>query len=194
MNGIRTRLPQTPSQTVGPFFAYGLVPEQYGYPWVSIAGPDMAVDDAPGQRITIEGQVLDGEGRPVVDAMIEIVQADAEGRGGADPARNARFAGFGRCGTGVLEDGFYRFRTIKPGTASAGEAPHVDIVVFMRGLLLHVFTRLYFEGEAANENDPVLTQVPAERRSTLMAREVRPGVWRFDIRMQGDAETVFFDV
>lgn len=187
-------LGQTPSQTVGPYFAYGLTAAQYGYAWTSIADPAMADDATPGQHITLEGQVLDGAGAPVTDALIEIWQADASGRYLAAPAGNSRFTGFGRCGTGTLPDGLFRFTTIKPGAASATEAPHFNIIVTMRGLLLHAFTRAYFAGEAANAADPVLAQVPPERRDTLMARETAPGVWRFDIRMQGASETVFFDL
>jgi protocatechuate 3,4-dioxygenase, alpha subunit len=187
-------LGQTPSQTVGPFFAYALTPEQYGYAFSSIAGPDMADEAVAGARITLEGQVLDGKGAPITDAIVEIWQADATGRYLTESAGNSRFTGFGRCGTGTCAEGFYRFTTIKPGALSAGEAPHINIIITMRGLLLHVFTRAYFAGEAANAADPVLAQVPEERRGTLIANQTAPGVWRFDIRMQGDDETVFFDL
>lgn len=189
-----THHPQTPSQTVGPFFAYGLVPEQYRYGWGSIAGPDMADEATPGERIVVEGQVLDGAGEPIPDALLEIWQADASGRYATEPGRNSRFTGFGRCGTGVLPGGGFRFTTVKPGAPSPGEAPHINLILTMRGLLLHCFTRIYFEGEAGNAADPILLRVPAGRRGTLMARPASPGVWRFDIRMQGDAETVFFDL
>lgn len=188
------QLGQTPSQTVGPYFAYGLTPVQYGYGWTSIAEPDMVDDATVGQRLIIEGQVFDGAGQPVTDALIELWQADANGRYLTEPVRKGRFTGFGRCGTGTLPDGLFRFTTIRPGRVSADEAPHVNLIVTMRGLLLHTFTRLYFAGDPANPGDPVLAQVPAERRDTLMAREMAPGIWRFDIRMQGDAETVFFDL
>jgi len=187
-------LPQTPSQTVGPYFAYGLTAEQYGYAFTSIAPPDLADDATPGERITVEGCVFDGQGAPVTDAMIEILQPDSSGSYIRQPGANARFNGFGRCGTGTIEGGLFRFRTVKPGAPSPGEAPHVDVIVFMRGALLHQFTRLYFDGDPANAADPVLNQVPAERRETLMAKAQGSGVWRFDIRMQGAHETVFFDV
>lgn len=187
-------LGQTPSQTVGPYFAYGLTPQQYGYDWVSIAGADMADQATEGERITFEGQVLDGAGQPVTDALIEIWQADAAGSYAASPGRNTRFTGFGRCGTGMLGDGFFRFTTIKPAAPSRAEAPHLNIIVTMRGLLMHAFTRAYFEGDARNDADPVMAQVPPERRATLLARQTSPGTWRFDIHMQGDAETVFFDL
>jgi protocatechuate 3,4-dioxygenase, alpha subunit len=187
-------LGQTPSQTVGPYFAYGLTPEQYGYDWVSIASAEMADEATQGTRITFEGQVFDGAGQPVTDAMIEIWQADAAGAYVTEPGRNTRFTGFGRVGTGTLGDGTFRFATIMPGVPSAGEAPHINIIVTMRGLLMHTFTRAYFEGDARNAADPVLIQVPQDRRSTLLARQMSPGTWRFDIHMQGDAETVFLDL
>ncbi|MCL4766948.1 MAG: protocatechuate 3,4-dioxygenase subunit alpha [Hyphomicrobiaceae bacterium] len=192
---------QTPSQTVGPFFAYGLTPEQYGYPLASIAGANLAGSDVHGERIRIEGRVLDGEDNPVPDAMIEIWQADGRGRY-AHPldarGSNTGFKGFGRVGTGTDPELRFVFDTVKPGAVDGRQAPHVNVVVLMRGLLLHAYTRIYFSDEAeANARDPVLAAVPPERRSTLVAqREASPGgvVYRFDIRMQGEAETVFFDV
>jgi len=194
-------LRQTPSQTVGPFFAYGLTPEQYGYPFRSLAGPVLVDDETPGERIRIVGRVLDGEGNPVPDAMIEIWQADAEGRYAhpADPrGSNLRFKGFGRCGTGTDPENRFVFDTIKPGPPGDGQAPHINVIVFMRGLLSHVFTRIYFDGEAeANARDPVLASVDEARRHTLIAaRQTTPAgtVYRFDLHMQGPDETVFFDV
>ena len=195
------RLKQTPSQTVGPFFAYGLTPEQYGYPFRSLAGPILVDSDTPGERIRITGRVLDGKGNPVPDAMIEIWQANAEGRY-AHPAdqrgSNVRFKGFGRCGTGTDPENRFAFETIKPGPIGDGQAPHVNVIVFMRGMLSHVYTRIYFadEGEA-NAHDRVLASIDEARRDTLIAaREMTPGgaVYRFDLHMQGPDETVFFDV
>lgn len=192
---------QTPSQTVGQYFAYGLTPEQYGYPLSSVAGPAMRGDDTDGEPIRIEGQVLDGEGAPVNDAMIELWQADAQGRYAhpADPrSSNAGFAGFGRCGTGTDPENRFRFETVKPGTITDGQAPHMNVAVFMRGLLTHAYTRIYFSDETeANAADPVLGSVPADRRATLTAERTQEGgatVYRFDIHMQGENETVFFDV
>lgn len=194
-------LKQTPSQTVGPFFAYGLTPQQYGYPDKSPAGSLVAGAGTPGERIRIEGRILDGEGEPVPDAMIEIWQADATGhyasptdrRGANDP-----FTGFGRAGTGTDPEARFVFETVKPGALGDGQAPHVNVIVFMRGLLVHAYTRLYFSDETvANTADPVLKSVPEERRATLIAaREAGAGgvVYRFDIHMQGEVETVFFDV
>jgi protocatechuate 3,4-dioxygenase alpha subunit len=183
---------QTPSQTVGPFFAYGLTPAQYGYGWTSLAGSSLVDETTPGERIRIEGHVYDGAGAPITDALIEIRQADASG---AYASGNGTFFGFGRCGTGASEPGYFQFETVKPGPSAPGEAPRIDVVVLMRGLLLHVFTRIYFEDEAeANAADPVLALVPAERRGTLIARRTAAGVHRFDIHMQGEQETVFFDL
>jgi protocatechuate 3,4-dioxygenase alpha subunit len=191
---------QTPSQTVGPYFAYGLVPTQYGYPLRSLWGAELAEPRTPGTPILIVGRVLDGKGDPIGDAMIEISHADATGRRPATPAEVAAsgFRGFGRVGTGTHPAREFAFRTIKPGATPDGQAPHVDVILTMRGLLSHAFTRIYFDDEAqANALDPVLASVPPERRATLVARhEPQPGarVYRFEIRMQGEGETVFFDV
>ncbi|MFN3416103.1 MAG: protocatechuate 3,4-dioxygenase subunit alpha [Caldimonas sp.] len=196
---MSTLLGQTPSQTVGPYFAYGLTPRQYFYDHASAYTPMLAQPQAEGEHITVTGRVLDGAGQPVNDAMIEIAQLDAQGRevASAEQAKERGFTGFGRCGTGTDAQLRYAFTTVKPG-AAVGEAPHIDVIVFMRGLLSHAFTRIYFDDEAAaNAKDAVLQAVPAERRATLIARrEVQPGgvVYHFDIRMQGDQETVFFDL
>lgn len=194
-------LKQTPSQTVGPFFAYGLTPEQYGYPFTSIAGGDLVASETDGERIRIEGRVLDGAGEPIDDAMVEIWQADGEGRHAHpfDPrGSNTGFKGFGRVGTGADPERRFVFHTVKPGSVDGRQAPHINVTVFARGLLMHVNTRIYFsDEEEAHARDPVLALVPPERRSTLIAqRESTPTgiVYRFDIHMQGDRETVFFDV
>jgi len=196
-----SKLRQTPSQTVGPFFAYALTPEQYSYDFKSIADGNLIEGDVPGQRIRIEGRVLDGKGDLVPDAMIEIWQADGEGRYAhpADPrGSNVAFKGFGRMGTGTDSESRFIFDTIKPGSVDGTQAPHINVTIFMRGLLLHAYTRIYFSDEAAaNARDPVLASVPAERRNTLIAvRNETPAgtVYRLDIRMQGADETVFFDV
>jgi protocatechuate 3,4-dioxygenase alpha subunit len=192
------KLRQTPSQTVGPYFAYGLSPEQYGYQLnlTSIAGSQMAEGDIEGERIRVEGQVFDGNGAPISDALIEIWQADSLGRYAhrADPrGSNNTFKGFGRCGTGTDPRNRFWFDTIKPGRVDAEQAPHLNVIVTMRGMLLHAFTRIYFSDEPANATDKVLRSVPAERRDTLVATHQGGNVYRFDIHMQGDRETVFFD-
>lgn len=192
----------TPSQTVGPYFAYGLTPTGK-YAWKDTFGTDLVTADASGERIRIEGQVFDGDGIPINDCMIEIWQADAQGRyaSPADPrARpNAAFHGFGRAGTDA--EGRYRFDTIKPGPVPGPggktQAPHVLLAVYARGMLRQSYTRIYFADEVANGDDPILALVPAERRPTLFAaRSEHDGraVYTFDIHMQGDAETVFFEV
>jgi protocatechuate 3,4-dioxygenase alpha subunit len=194
------KLIQTPSQTVGPYFAYGLTSEQYGYDFKSLFGPVLAGPQVAGEHIRLTGRVFDGDGVPINDAMLEIRQADAEGRFVASRAEvtASGFRGFGRCGTGTLPSLHYWFDTVKPGPAAPGEAPRIDVIVTMRGMLLHAFTRIYFDDEAeANARDPVLAAGPAERRATLLAkRKVQPGgvSYLFDLRMQGPKETVFFDL
>ena len=192
----------TPSQTVGPFFKYGLTPGGK-YDWNDAFTNNLVTPDASGERIRLEGRVFDGDGQPVPDAMLEVWQADAQGRF-ADPQDkralpNAAFRGFGRCGTD--ENGAYAFDTIKPGQVAdpdgKPQAPHILLAVFARGMLRHLYTRIYFGDEAANATDPVLAIVPPERRSTLIAaRESGNGnaLYRLDLRLQGDNETVFFDV
>jgi protocatechuate 3,4-dioxygenase, alpha subunit len=188
---------QTPSQTVGPYFAYALTPKQYGYNFSSLAGPQMVDGEIQGEHIRVIGQVLDGDGVPVPDAMIEVWQADAAGNY-PDASQEDGFTGFGRVGTGTDPGHRFWFDTIKPGATANGQAPHLNVMVFMRGLLSHLYTRIYFSDEAAlNAADPVLGSIDEARRQTLIAtREETPGgtVYRFDIHMQGAAETVFFDV
>lgn len=191
----------TPSQTVGPYFAYGLTPGSK-YEWNDAFSNDLVTPDATGDRIRIIGQVFDGDGAVIPDAMLEIWQADAQGRF-ADPQDkralpNATFKGFGRCGTSTK--GEFSFDTIKPGIVpdpdGKPQAPHVLLAVFARGMLLHLYTRIYFDDEAdKNAADPILALVPSERRATLIAkREAGSATYRFDVHLQGDDETVFFDV
>jgi protocatechuate 3,4-dioxygenase, alpha subunit len=195
------KLGQTPSQTVGPYFAYGLTGDQYGYRFASIASGRIAAEDEPGTHVRIVGRVLDGAGAAVEDALIEIWQADASGRY-AHPAdgraSNHGFRGFGRFGTGTDPQKRFLFDTVKPGSVDGVQASHLNVTVMMRGLLNHVFTRIYFPEDAtANARCPVLTSVPAARRPTLIAERIELGsglTYRFDIHMQGAAETVFFDV
>jgi protocatechuate 3,4-dioxygenase alpha subunit len=198
-----TQLKQTPSQTVGPYFAYGLTPTQYGYDFKSLFTPVLTQAHAEGEHIRITGQVYDGVGSPVHDAIVEINQADAQGQviSSVEDAERKGFTGFGRCGTGTFACNHFVFDTVKPGILGEGQAPFIDVCVTMRGLLVHTFTRIYFSDEAAaNAKDEVLNSVPAERRNTLVAkREVTNAgpVYRFDIHMQDSAhgqETVFFDL
>ena len=183
---------QTPSQTVGPYFAYGLTAQQYNYDYTQIANGNLIKDESiKGKRIIIKGRVLDGEANIIPDAMIEIWQADAEGN-----FNNDLFKGFGRVGTGTDKDGYFIFETIKPGSVN-GAAPHVNVIIFMRGLLSHVYTRIYFPDEIVlNEKDEVLNSLDEKRRTTLIAVRLEKNEveYLFDIRMQGENETVFFDV
>jgi protocatechuate 3,4-dioxygenase alpha subunit len=187
----------TPSQTIGPFFHRALLHEGWN---------DPAARGAAGERVAIEGRVLDGDGAPVSDAMIETWQANVAGRYDHPEDRNEskpldpNFHGFGRAATGP--DGRFRLRTIKPGavagTGDAPQAPHINVSIFARGLLKRLVTRIYFPGEMLNEADPVLGALPVDRRATLIARAARGGagerVLHFDIVLQGDNETVFLDV
>jgi protocatechuate 3,4-dioxygenase alpha subunit len=164
----------TPSQTVGPYLAIGLSWDE---------GPYVVAADASG-AVWLRGVVRDGNGDPLPDALVETWQPDAEGRFHAPG-----FRGLGRCGTD--DDGRYGIRTIKPGVVE-GQAPHLAMSVFARGLLHRVVTRVYFADEAAaNEADKVLAGVPADRRATLIAERTADG-YRFDIKLQGTDETVFF--
>ncbi len=152
--------------------------------------------ETEGQHIRIEGRVFDGAGNPISDALIEVWQADAMGRYAhpADPrGSNSTFKGFGRCGTGTDPHNRFWFDTVKPGQVDADQAPHLNVIVSMRGMLLHAFTRIYFSDEPVNATDKVLNAVATERRGTLIATRQGGNVYRFDIHMQGDSETVFFD-
>lgn len=172
----------TTSQTVGPFFQIG---------FELLMNADIAGHGLPGGCITIEGQVLDGERVAIPDAVIEIWHADSRGR-----YADLSFHGFGRTATDDL--GRFRFTTIKPGaTPGPGgekQAPHLGVAVLMRGLLKHLFTRVYFPDEPGNSTDPILNMVPPARRNTLIAQKTGDGALRWDILMQGPDETVFFDV
>jgi len=204
MSAQETNFGQTPSQTVGPYFAYGLTGAQYLYDFDQPFDDVVAYPHAAGEHILLEGRVFDGDGKEVPDALIEISQVDAEGKYAerfdkpAAEGRRKGFRGFGRVGTGTDPEARFRFRTVKPAAAAAGEAPRIDVIVMMRGMLLHAFTRVYFSDEAAaNAKDPTLQLVPAERRDTLVAQRSEVGgevVYTFDIHMQGEKETVFFDV
>jgi len=181
----------TPSQTVGPYLHIGL-------PWPD--GP-FALEEGAEGGIWIRGVLYDGAGAPVPDGLIETWQADPEGRfDHPEDARGARarpgFRAFGRSATD--ERGEYRIHTLKPGpvpgAGSAVQAPHIDVSVFARGMLNRTVTRIYFPEEtAANAADPVLSKIPEPERATLVARPAEDG-YRFDIRLQGEDETVFFDL
>ena len=185
----------TPTQTIGPFFSPALLRDVWNV---------LTSDTTAGERIKVEGRVLDGAGAVVPDAMIEIWQANSYGRFNhpldrRDLPLDPEFGGFGRSGTD--DDGVYWFETIKPGPVpfdgDQTQAPHLSVTVHARGMLNHAQTRLYFEDEAANAADPILALVPADRRSTLIARrEEADGTvtYRLDIVLQGRGETVFFNI
>ncbi len=175
---------RTPSQTVGPFFGFAL---PYG------GGPQIVPQWQP-DAIRIGGRVLDGAGDPVPDALVELWQPDGQGaisrETGALRRGERGFCGFGRCGTDG--DGAYWFSTVKPGPVGGG-APHAALLVFARGLLKPVATRIYFPGDSeAHATDPVLSLVEAQRRPTLVAVRTGDRQYRFDVRLQGENETVFF--
>lgn len=200
MSSLESNFGQTPSQTVGPYFAYGLTAAQYGYDFDQPFDAVLAPGHATGERIRLEGRVIDGDGNAISDALVEISQPDGAGRypRSVEDAREIGFRAFGRCGTGTDANHRFVFHTVKPGAAAPGEAPHINVIVSMRGLLLHAFTRVYFDDEAdANGKDTVLQSVPETRRKTLIAERVEQGgavSYRIDIHMQGADETVFFDV
>jgi protocatechuate 3,4-dioxygenase, alpha subunit len=181
----------TPSQTVGPYFKIGLD---------RLCNPELAKPHTPGERITISGRILDANGIPVPDAVLEIWQADSDGHY-LSPVEQERqdcsFKGCGRIPTN--DEGQYGFSTIKPGRVVdpnlGQQAPHINVTLFMRGLLRHLVTRIYFSDEPANAKDPILALVPEDRRITLMANPSSPGSsnLHWNVVLQGEGETVFFD-
>lgn len=185
--------PATASQTVGPYFDIGLT---------KYSVSDLASPEVEGKRITLQGRVLDGDGRPIDDALIELWQANAEGKyAHPEDTQNKPltqgFKGFGRVGTD--DDGGFRFTTIKPGRVPGPtgtlQAPHIVVAVFMRGLLKHLVSRIYFPDEPGNAEDPILQLVEPGRRATLIATSVpgRNGVLEWNVICSGANETVFFD-
>ncbi len=177
----------TPSQTVGPFFQLGLE---------ALAVADVA-RGAAGHAIMVQGVVFDGRGTPVPDAVIETWQADARGSYPTS-AQPGEFRGFGRVATG--DAGQFQLRTILPGRVNGPDgtpqAPHLVVAIFMRGLLKHLVTRIYFADEADNGTDPILKLVDAARRRTLLAepRSGSPDTYTWNVHLQGPDETVFFDI
>jgi protocatechuate 3,4-dioxygenase, alpha subunit len=196
----------TPSQTVGPFFHFGLA--------TNPALGRVAAPEVPGERVRLRIRLLDGDGLPVPDALVEIYQADASGKYPPPPKGDthgdaaAPFSGFGRLPSDA--DGVCVFETIKPGRVDAVQAPHINVCLLGRGLLRQIYTRIYFAGDAGHDTDPILGLVPDDRVPTLMARrledvdetpEARTAApefpaftWEFTVRLQGQDETVFFDL
>ena len=192
----------TPSQTIGPFAAPALTPHEAGrkqYDWKQLVGNNTVTPDTDGVRIRIEGRLVDGAGKPLDGVLLETWQADGQGRY-AHPrdgrATNSSFKGFGRIETDL--EGRFTIETIKPGQVpgpnGAAQAPHIVVAIHLRGILSHLYSRIYFGDEAAaNAADPVLKLVPTERRDTLIAK--RDGTaYKIDFQIQGDRETVFFDI
>jgi protocatechuate 3,4-dioxygenase alpha subunit len=200
-------LPETASQTAGPYVHIGLIPGQAGFDiFETNFGNVLTNSNTRGVRITLEGRVIDGSGTPVRDALVEIWQANADGTydhpSTPSHLRDADFRGWGREGSD-FETGVFRFETIKPGRVADASgriaAPHINVWIVARGINIGLSTRIYFDDEeAANATDPVLRLIELEkRRATLIARRgERDGkiVYSFDIHLQGPDETVFFDV
>ncbi len=192
MSQTPVRLVATSSQTVGPFFHFGLADN-------AMLGR-LVRDDTPGERIQLRIGVFDGDGAPVPDALVELWQAGADGvyirpDDPRDVLAPPGFCGFGRLPTGA--DGACVFETIRPGAERDAQgqpqAPHINVCLLARGLLRQIYTRIYFAGDPALETDAVLALVPEGRRQTLLARQ-GADEWVFDIRLQGEGETVFFDL
>lgn len=191
---MATKLIPTPGQTVGPFFSLGLDRPEWA---------DLTRSNPTGERITIEGHVLDGDGAPVPDAVIELWQANAAGRYDhvedtqSDKPVDANFHGYGRVATDP--QGRFKIATIKPGSVpgrgNALQAPHINIAFFARGLLRQLHTRIYFADEPANAADPLLAGIEDMAiRDTLVARKTAAGAYSFDFVLQGENETAFLDL
>ena len=181
----------TAAQTVGPFVSIG---------FEKATVPDVAPGGVAGERVVITGKIVDGDGLPVTDAVIETWQANSYGKYAhpddtQEKLLEDNFKGFGR----VLSDaqGGFRLTTVKPGAVAGPDgkeqAPHITVVIFMRGLLKQLMTRIYFPGDPANAEDPVLNRVPAARRATLVAGKAADGTLQWNVHLQGPNETVFFD-
>ena len=183
----------TSSQTVGPYVAIG---------FARLHNDSLAPAGVTGERITVTGRIVDGDGAPMTDAVVEIWQANAHGRYAhpeavSEAPLEPAFKGFGRIPTDA--DGHFRFTSVKPGRVpgpgAAVQAPHLNVLVFSRGLLKHLSTRMYFPDDPANAEDSILQRVPAERRQTLIARQGGSnGELEWNIVLQGADETVFFDL
>jgi protocatechuate 3,4-dioxygenase alpha subunit len=201
-------LPETPSQTAGPYVHIGLIPRQAGLDSLEQLGATLVGPETKGERIRIEGRIFDGTGAMVRDAVVEIWQADSFGRFNhpadrQDGERDEGFRGWGRTGTD-FETGLWFFETIKPGRTAGRHghrrmAPHISLWIVARGINTGLSTRLYFEDEPeANAEDPVLgiVEQPERCRTLIARREKRDGraVYVFDIHLQGADETVFFDI
>ena len=198
------RLKESPSQTAGPYVHIGLTPNfaEIGGVYPDDLGTSMVNDKTKGTRITVTGRVLDGTGTPLRDALVEIWQADADGlynspsevRGSADP----NFTGWGRCPSD-MDTGVFKFETIKPGRVPFNDgrmqAPHITWWIVARGINIGLQTRMYFpDEEQANSEDPILGRIEHRVRVPTLIAEKVDGGYSFDIHLQGEKETVFFDI
>jgi protocatechuate 3,4-dioxygenase alpha subunit len=190
---------ESASQTAGPYVHIGCTPNFAGLRGVfsDDLGKTMRLPGHAGVPISLTGRIFDGEGEPLRDALVEIWQADANGHFTGQQGADPKFTGFGRCACD-LTTGMFRFETVMPGAVTFdGDkrmAPHILFWIVARGINIGLQTRVYFPGEPDNSNDPVLSAVDAKRRKTLVATPEDDGAWRFDVRLQGKAETVFFDM
>ncbi|WP_029058187.1 protocatechuate 3,4-dioxygenase subunit alpha [Stappia stellulata] len=183
---MREKLFETPSQTAGPYVHIGTAPQSIGRPALS-GQPGPVIESDTGAAITLEGVVHDGAGAPVRDAMLEIWQADGDGRVGPHGLFARAVADFG--------SGLYRFQTVKPGPHAKGHAPHIALLIFARGINIHLHTRVYFPEDADRiAADPDFARLSPEARDTLIAKRTEGETYRFDIHLQGPNETVFFDI
>ncbi len=211
---------QTPSQTVGPFFAYCLTAKQYGYNYNSIITDSLVDESIEGERILITGRIFDGQGNVIPDAIIELnqpdlrmiydlrfnnlrntksneleINTDSQSEIVNRKSKIVNPLGFARVGTGTSVDGSFTFTTIKP-KAINGQAPFIGVMIMMRGSLHHLHTRLYFSDEN-NKHDSLLNLIPEDRRNTLIANKLQKNnqiFYEFNIRMQSEEETVFFSI
>jgi protocatechuate 3,4-dioxygenase, alpha subunit len=180
----------TPSQTIGPFFAYSLTAKQYGYNYNSIISNSLVDESIEGERILITGRIFDGQGNVIPDAIIELIQY-------FETDNQQVKSKIARVGTGTSVDGSFTFTTIKP-KAINGHAPFIGAIIMMRGSLHHLHTRIYFSDENAhNQQDLLLNSISEDRRNSLIANKLQKNnqvFYEFNIRMQGENETVFFDL
>jgi protocatechuate 3,4-dioxygenase, alpha subunit len=179
---------QTPSQTVGPFFAYSLTAKQYGYNYNSIITDSLVDESVEGERILITGRIFDGQGNVIPDAIIELIQY-------FETDNQEIKSKIARVGTGTSNDSSFTFTTIKP-KAINGQTPFIGVIIMMRGSLHHLHTRLYFSDEN-NQQDSLLNSIPQDRRNSLIANKLQKNnqvFYEFNIRMQGENETIFFEI
>ena len=201
MTSEKTLLKETASQTAGPYIHIGCTPNFSGITGVykEDLGSNLKLGNVKGTEITIKGKVFDGDGNPLLDAMIEIWQTDADGIYNSNNEADSNFTGWGRCASN-METGEFQFNTIKPGQVAYSngglQAPHITFWIVARGINIGLHTRMYFANEEAkNKTDPLLQSITDKNRTaTLLAHETQAGIYQFDIHLQGPNETIFFDI